>query len=133
MPHHFYAPINGKIAYSFFVFLNLKGTIWYDEWALFMSLIYLITVILPITLYASGLEFKDKSFVYWFNKFLLIGLFCLMCYANYRYVSESVELWALFINPIFVLIPLGLNVILYTQQESVGKNKELRNCEINNS
>lgn len=130
MPHHFYAPINGKVAYSFFVFLNLKGTIWYDEWALFMSLIYLITVILPITLYASALEFKDKSFVYWFNKLLLIGLCCLMCFANYRYVSESVELWALFLNPIFVLIPLGLNIILYTQQEYVSKNKELRNSTV---
>ncbi|KAK8897894.1 Transmembrane protein 62 [Tritrichomonas musculus] len=111
LPNHFFKPIYGFHGCSFLCFIIINKTILYDEWALHMTLFYLLGVIIPSTILASSFQlFKSNHPIFYFNAFFAFAMFCGINVVNYRWTGESVIVPNLFFNPTFVIIP----TIIYT-------------------
>lgn len=114
LPNHFFKPIYGLHGCSFLCFILIGNTIFYDEWALHMTLFYLIGVMIPATVLASSFQlFESKNPLFYFNVFLAAFAFFGVNIVNYRWAGESVIIPNMFINPTFVIIPLILYTTLY--------------------
>lgn len=124
LPNHFFKPIYGMHGYSFLCFIVIDQTIYYDEWALHMTLFYFLGVMIPATILASSYQlFLANSLVFYFNVFFsAFGLFAINV-VNYRWAGESVTVQNLFISPTFVIIPIILYITLYLKLFYIAPQK----------
>ena len=112
LPNHFFSPINGMHGYSFLCFINIGGKILYDEWALFMTYFFYLVIMIPSTLFVSGISYQNHSCIYSFNQILMYILLFGICVVNFRWVGESVAWPLLCVNPTFVVIPLAIQIMI---------------------
>ena len=61
LPIHFMQSINGKVGYSFLVFVVLDNKVKYEHWAVQMTLLYYSTTIFPFAFFASGKKYYNKN------------------------------------------------------------------------
>jgi hypothetical protein len=97
---------DGIISYSFFVFIVNKEKIMYEHWALDMTFLYYVGIILPYTLFSTGKKYynKDSIIIIVLNVFLCITFFILAFIINFIAVNQSISLGFLFITPGFIII-----------------------------
>jgi hypothetical protein len=114
LPLHFFKPIYGRYGWAFFCFIVIGRAVLFDDWAVHMSMFYLLLVVVPGVQVATAASVRESRP----NLFYFICLKSLVWFAglsliNYRWVGESVVWPLLFVNPSYVLIPLFLYVFLY--------------------
>ena len=113
LPFHFFEPIEGYTGYTFFCYIFINRHIIFEEWSIFFNNLYYWGIISPIAIVASSFRFKG-SWVYIFNFIFLYFAFACICAINIRWAGESVKLVFLFFHPCYTIIPIILNILLYT-------------------
>jgi len=106
LPIHFMEHFDGIISYSFFVFIVNKEKIMYEHWALGMTFLYYVGIILPYTLFSTGKKYYNKNsiIIIVLNVFLCITFFILAFVINFIAVNQSISLGFLFFTPGFIII-----------------------------
>ena len=61
LPIHFMAKINGKIGYSFYVFLVLDGKANYQHWSLQYTFIYYANILFSFVIFITGKKFGIRK------------------------------------------------------------------------
>ncbi|OHT14066.1 hypothetical protein TRFO_15572 [Tritrichomonas foetus] len=113
-PIHFFKPIYGLHGWSFLCFIVIGKTIFYDEWALHMTIFFMLTIMIPATLLISSSKlFLMNHWIFKLNAFVSASLLIGISVVNYRWVGESVTVPNLFLNPTFVIIPAALYMSFY--------------------
>ena len=130
LPLHFMESINGKIGYTFYVFVYIDGKVNYDHWAIQMTFVYYLATFFPFVLFASGKKFYNKNdknniIIIIINCLLSLGLMVYSIYFNFRKVSQSISFVFLFFSTayIYVLVILIIIFIISFCRE-YNKNKE---------
>ena len=127
LPLHFMESINGKVGYTFFVFVYIDGKVNYDHWAIQMTFVYYLATLFPFILFASGKKFYNKNniIIIIINCLLSLALMVYSIYFNFRKVSESISFVFLFFSTayIYVLVILIIIFIISFCRE-YNKNKE---------
>ena len=126
-PHYLFKPIYGLYGYSFACFIVIGHRIQFDEWALQMTFLYYL-IILIHSIYLGGYKYYNFYFkgkiVYVVNLILKLGFCGAGIYLNIRFVGESIWWPYLFFTPIYVLIPIFLNYIIHFKTY-IGKKQTL--------
>jgi uncharacterized membrane protein YhdT len=112
-PHHFFRPFCGLHGYSFLCFVVIGGKVLFDEWALHMTIFYLILVMWPATLAGSAGELRGRSNFFWVACAFVLVCFVALSVLNLRFVGESIDWPFLFLNPSFVLVPLAIQIVFW--------------------
>jgi hypothetical protein len=130
LPLHFMESINGKVGYTFYVFVYIDGKVNYDHWAIQMTFVYYLATFFPFVLFASGKKFYNKNdknniIIIIINCLLSLGLMVYSIYFNFRKVSQSISFVFLFFSTayIYVLVILIIIFIISFCRE-YNKNKE---------
>ena len=130
LPLHFMESINGKVGYTFYVFVYIDGKVNYDHWAIQMTFVYYLATFFPFVLFASGKKFYNKNdknniIIIIINCLLSLGLMIYSIYFNFRKVSQSISFVFLFFSTayIYVLVILIIIFIISFCRE-YNKNKE---------
>ena len=115
LPVHFMQSIEGKIGYSFLVFVVLDNKANYESWAIQITFIYYIITLFPFILFASGKKFYNKN-----NKIIIIinSILCLIMWiasfiVNFMTVGQSLSLGYLFFSTAFVYIFVILLILFF--------------------
>ena len=113
LPVHFMQSINGKLVYTFFVFVVIDGKANYEHWALQFTFIYYGTTFLSFVLFASGKKYynKNNKIIIFINSFLFIAMIIVSMIINFRTVAQSIYLGYLFFSTAFVFIFIALLVL----------------------
>ena len=94
LPIHFMQSINGKVGYSFLVFVVLDNKVKYEHWAVQMTLLYYSTTIFPFAFFASGKKYynKNNKIIIIVNGFITIALWACSFVINFYTVNQSLYL-----------------------------------------
>ena len=115
LPIHFMQSINGKIGYSFFVFLVLDGKADYQHWSLQFTFIYYGTTLLSFILLISGKKYYNKK--NWIIVLINVIFFCVLIIVsmiiNFRTLAESILFGYLFFSTAYILIFLVLLILFF--------------------
>ena len=118
IPMHFFKPINNKLGFSFIFYIYIGGKFQYDRWCVQFVYIYIFGIIFPAMNYTSTLKYKD-TWVHKFNiYFMYILLFAVSIVVNIRWVGESVIIPFLILNPIYVIFPLIIQYLFFSQRKN---------------
>ena len=114
LPIHFMQKINGKIGYTFLVFVYLDKNVNYEHWAVQMTLLYYLTILYPFILFASGKKFYNKNIsiiILLINSFLSLSLLALSFYIMVYIINQSISLIYLFFSTSFFYIFIILLIL----------------------
>ena len=111
LPVHFMQSINGKIGYSFFVFVVLDKKVKYEHWSVQLTLLYYGTTLFPFILFASGKKFYNSKIIIVMNSFLCAILWLASIIVNFVTVNESISFEYLYFSTAFVLVLIILLII----------------------
>ena len=114
LPIHFKQKINGKIGYTFLVFVYLDKKVNYEHWAVQMTLLYYLTILYPFILFASGKKFYNKNIsiiILLINSFLSLSLLALSFYIMVYIINQSISLIYLFFSTSFFYIFIILLIL----------------------
>ena len=113
LPLHFMESINGKVGYTFLVFVYIDGKVNYDHWAIQMTFVYYLATLFPFILFASGKKFYNKKnkIVVIINCLLSLALMVYSIYFNFRKVSQSISFVFLFFSTAYVYVLVILVII----------------------
>ena len=105
--------IEGKVGYSFLVFVVLAGKAKYEHFAVQMTFFYYIFTLYPFILFASGKKFYNKNniIVIVINGLVSIILLIISMVINFTTVNQSISLGYLFFSTAYVYIFLTLLVL----------------------
>ena len=113
-PIHIFKPIHGLHGWSFSCFTLIGTTVYYDEWALQMTMFFYLVVLAPSVLLAGSSKlYFLKHWIYKLHIIISIITCIGINVVNYRWVGESVTIPNLFINPTFVIFPTILYISIY--------------------
>ena len=127
LPLHFMESINGKVGYTFFVFVYIDGKVNYDHWAIQMTFVYYLATLFPFILFASGKKFYNKNniIIIIINCLLSLALMVYSIYFNFRKVSESISFVFLFFSTAYIYVVVILLIIfIISFCREYNKNKE---------
>ena len=127
LPLHFMESINGKVGYTFFVFVYIDGKVNYDHWAIQMTFVYYLATLFPFILFASGKKFYNKNniIIIIINCLLSLALMVYSIYFNFRKVSESISFAFLFFSTAYIDVLVILFIIfIISFCREYNKNKE---------
>ena len=115
LPIHFMQSINGKIGYSFFVFLVLDGKADYQHWSLQFTFIYYGTTLLSFILLISGKKYYNKKnlIIVLINAIFFCVLIIVSMIINFRTLAESILFGYLFFSTAYILIFLVLLILFF--------------------
>ena len=113
LPVHFMQSINGKVGYSFLVFVVLDNKVKYEHWAVQMTLLYYSTTIFPFAFFASGKKYynKNNKIIIIVNGFITIALWACSFVINFYTVNQSLYLGFLFFSTAFIFVFITLLVL----------------------
>ena len=113
LPLHFMESINGKVGYTFFVFVYIDGKVNYDHWAIQMTFVYYLATLFPFILFASGKKFYNKNniIIIIINCLLSLALMVYSIYFNFRKVSQSISFAFLFFSTAYIDVFVILLII----------------------
>ena len=113
LPIHFMQSINGKVGYSFLVFVVLDNKVKYEHWAVQMTLLYYSTTIFPFAFFASGKKYynKNNKIIVIVNGFITIALWACSFVINFYTVNQSLYLGFLFFSTAFIFVFITLLVL----------------------
>ena len=105
--------INGKIAYTFLVFVYIDGKVNYDHWAVQMTFVYYAATLFPFILFASGKKFYNKNniIIIIINFLFSLALMIVSIYFNFRTVGQSISLVFLYFSTAYVYVFFILLII----------------------
>jgi len=115
LPIHFMQNINGKIGYSFFVFVVLDGKANYQHWSLQFTFIYYATTLFSFILLISGRKYyntKNLIFVL-LNSIFFLALIIVSMIINFRTVAQSISFEYLFFSTAYIFIFLALLILVF--------------------
>ena len=115
LPIHFMQNINGKIGYSFFVFVVLDGKANYQHWSLQFTFIYYATTLFSFILLISGRKYyntKNLIFVL-LNSIFFLALIIVSMIINFRTVAQSISFGYLFFSTAYIFIFLALLILIF--------------------
>ena len=127
LPLHFMESINGKVGYTFFVFVYIDGKVNYDHWAIQMTFVYYLATLFPFILFASGKKFYNKNniIIIIINCLLSLALMVYSIYFNFRKVSESISFAFLFFSTAYIdVLVILLIIFIISFCREYNKNKE---------
>ena len=127
LPLHFMESINGKVGYTFFVFVYIDGKVNYDHWAIQMTFVYYLATLFPFFLFASGKKFYNKNniIIIIINCLLSLALMVYSIYFNFRKVSQSISFAFLFFSTAYIdVLVILLIIFIISFCREYNKNKE---------
>ena len=112
-PIHFMKSINGKIGYSFLVFVVLDGKTRYEHWALEFTFIYYLTTLFPFILFASGKKYYNRKNIIFIviNSFICITGWTISMFFNFVKVHEGISIGYLLFSTSYIYIFIILLII----------------------
>ena len=89
---HFMQSINGKVGYSFFVFVFLDNKIRYEHYSVQMTLFYYCLSLFSFVFFASGKKYYNKNnlIILMINFFISLALFALSFLINFNTANQSI-------------------------------------------
>ena len=113
LPVHFMQSIQGKVFYSFFVFVVFDNKAKYEHWAVQMTFLYYATTLFPFILFASGKKFynRNNKIIIIINSCLCLILWIVSFIINFLTVGQSISLVFLFFSTSFVYMFLILLIL----------------------
>jgi hypothetical protein len=113
LPVHFMEKINGKIGYSFFVFLVLDGKANYQHWSLQYTFIYYATTLFSFVLFVTGKKFCiHKNYIILFvNGLVFFIMFIFSMIINFKSIAQSISIGYLFFSTAYIYIFLLLFIL----------------------
>ena len=127
LPIHFFNRINGKIGFAFNVFIVIGSSIKYEHWAMQMSYIYYLSIIIPNVFYLTCINDNakdEKSFkiIYYFNLVFSYITLALALVINFTSMAQSLSLGYLFISPYIIIIVVSKIIAhKFAHQKTVKK------------
>ena len=127
LPIHFFNRINGKIGFAFNVFIVIGSSIKYEHWAMQMSYIYYLSIIIPNVFYLTCINDNakdEKSFkiIYYFNLVFSYIALALALVINFTSMAQSLSLGYLFISPYIIIIVVSKIIAhKFAHQKTVKK------------
>ena len=132
LPLHIFNRIYGKIGFAFNVFIVVGKHIQYEHWAMEITYIYYLTIIIPNVLYSTSL--KTNKTIYFFNLFISYAIIIATMRIIFKYLSQSTSYIYLFSTPyIIILIIIKIIVHKFSYIENSNTNNNNINITINNS
>ena len=110
LPVHIFNNIYGKIAFAFNVFIVIGNYIQYEHWAMEITYIYYMTIIIPNVLYLTS--FKSNKIILFFNLFISYATIIGTIYLNFRSLAQSISFGYLFISP-YIIILIIVKIIVH--------------------
>ena len=100
LPIHFMKSINGKIGYSFLVFVAFDGKTRYEHWALEFTFVYYLTTLFPFILFASGKKYYNRKNIIFIviNSLICIIGWVISMFFNFVKVNEGISIGYLFFS-----------------------------------
>jgi hypothetical protein len=92
----------GVYGCSIACFIYSEGKFRYDDWALFLSTLFILAVVLPSIFVLSSYSSKTKGSVHSFNVLFMIICLLVSYYINYSWVGQ----WFLLSLPAFIIFPI---------------------------
>ena len=130
LPNHIFNKIYGKIGFSFNVFVVIGLSIKYEHWAMQISYIYYLSIIIPNVFYLTSLgnclkKEKNNKIIYLVNLIFsyvsLIGALII----NFLPMAQSTSLGYLFFSP-FLIIIIIIKIIVHKYSfEDINNKKDI--------
>ena len=113
LPIHFMQKIEGKVGYTFLVFVVLDGKVKYEHWAVQITLFYYAFTLFPFVLFESGKKFYNKNNLIYIiiNSILCLALLIVSMIFNFLTVNQSLSFGYLFFSTAFVYIFIILLIL----------------------
>ena len=113
LPVHFMQSINGKLVYTFFVFVVIDGKANYEHWALQFTFIYYGTTFLSFVLFASGKKYYNRKNIIFIviNSLICIIGWAISMFFNFVKVHESISIGYLFFSTAYIYIFVVLLIL----------------------
>ena len=116
LPIHFFNRINGKIGFAFNVFIVIGSSIKYEHWAMQMSYIYYLSIIIPNVFYLTCINDnlkngKDFKIIFYFNLVFSYLALILALVINFTSMAQSLSLGYLFISPYIITIIISKIIV----------------------
>ena len=115
LPIHFIQSINGKIGYSFFVFVFFDGKAIYQHWSLQFTFLYYGTTLFPFIFLITGKKYYNKkNFIFvLINIIFFLGLIIVSIYINFKIVAQSISFGYLFFSTAYIFIFIALIILFF--------------------
>ena len=113
LPNNFFKNIYGIKGFSFNAFIVIGNRIQFDEWALIISFLFYILILLQDVLYLSCKKYYYNLIIFLCNILSLLISFILIQYFNLRYLGESIQRQYLIITPSFCILWLIFKIIIF--------------------
>jgi len=111
LPVHFIQNFDGIIGYAFLIFVVTKKKVFYEHWALQITLIYYGVVIFPYILFFTGKLYYNKKLIMITNIIISLGITLIGFIINFIAINQSISFGFLFITPGFIIIWIILLII----------------------
>lgn len=113
-PHNFFKVIYGLHGCPILCFIIIGNNVFYDEWALHMTMFYFLLVLTPSVFILSSVKlYFEKHWIFYLNCVIDVIFMIGVSVINMRFVGESAIVPNLFINPTFVIIPVFIHLAAY--------------------
>lgn len=115
-PQNFFKTIFGLHGCPILCFIIIGNEIFYDEWAIHMTMFFLLLILMPaVFILSSAKLYFEKNWIFYLNAFIAAVFFCGASVVNMRFVGESAVVPNLFLNPTLVIIPAFIYLTAYTK------------------
>ena len=120
LPIHIFNKMNGKIGFAFNVFIVIGKYFQYEHWAMEITYIYYLTIIIPNVLYVTSL--KTNKIIYLFNLITSYVIIIGTLVINFNALSQTTSFIYLFFTPyIILLIIIKIIVHFFSYVENSNK------------
>lgn len=113
-PQNFFKNIYGIHGCPILCFIIIGNNVFYDEWAIHMTMFFFLLVLMPAVFILSSVKlYYQRHWIFYINCCIDVVFLIGVSVINMRFVGESDIVPNLFINPTFVIIPIIIHLSGY--------------------